>query len=307
LSCGHWDHTVKVHSLDGMRVKSSESGGHRGPIRCLSVTDDGSLMITGGQDATCRVWVVDHPDMAVALLDGYVQTALGTDGSKEKILSCCHVLWGHETPITCLAVSSDLDVAISGSMDGIICVHSVRRGKFVRSICVDDFYLKEVSLRRHNQEQTPVRKLALDRNGRNGTFVAHLENGMLQMYTVNGVRLCCTDAGEKLHAMEICSGGEMLVTGGESCHVVIRTLSDLGVRCVLDLSRHGPIRCISFTPVDLNPSPQFMYIGTDDGRITIVDSDALHDTKANEERPKWILHESGTTSIMSGHEQNKKK
>eukprot|EP00565_Helicotheca_tamesis_P009423 CAMPEP_0185740266 /NCGR_PEP_ID=MMETSP1171-20130828/37419_1 /TAXON_ID=374046 /ORGANISM="Helicotheca tamensis, Strain CCMP826" /LENGTH=65 /DNA_ID=CAMNT_0028412071 /DNA_START=213 /DNA_END=406 /DNA_ORIENTATION=- len=65
--------------------------------------------------------------------------------------------------------------------------------------------------------------------------------------------------------MAICTGGEMLVTGGESCHVVVRSMRDLSVLCVLDLSNHGPIRCITLTPSSLNPAPQFMYIGTDDG------------------------------------------
>lgn len=59
VSCGYWDNTVKVHSTDAWRLEWSDSGGHRGAIRCLAVGQDGGLLVTGGEDCTCRVWVVD--------------------------------------------------------------------------------------------------------------------------------------------------------------------------------------------------------------------------------------------------------
>jgi neurobeachin-like protein 1/2 len=245
---------VKVHSLDTCQLEASETGGHRGPIRCLGLGQDGGLLVTGGEDATVRVWVLDHPDMAVALSDGYVQTALGQSNDGERILSCCHVLWGHETPITCLDLSSDLDVTVSGSTSGLICIHSIRRGDFIRSFqppC---------------EENKAVSRIALDSKGRMGV---HMEDHSLHTYTINGRRLCSIDAGERLNDMKITE--EMLVTGGDRCHVHIRSLTTLKVLSLLDLSRHGPIRCISMTPPDLNPATQFLFIGSDDGMITVVD------------------------------------
>ena len=59
VSCGYWDNTVKVHSTDMWRLECSDSGGHRGAIRCLAAGQDGGLLVTGGEDCTCRVWVVD--------------------------------------------------------------------------------------------------------------------------------------------------------------------------------------------------------------------------------------------------------
>jgi WD40 repeat protein len=211
-------------------------------------------MVTGGEDATCRVWVIDHPDMAIALSDGYVQTALGASNDREQLLSCCHVLWGHETPISCLALSSDLDVAVSASLGGTICVHTVRRGNFIRSI-----YLG-----------VSVRSIVLDSHG---IFVAHTQDGFLHVYTINDVFLCSADAKEHLHDLKITSNGQILITGGDKGHVVVRSVHDLAVLSMLDLGRHGPIRCISLTPAELNPIPQFLFIGSDDGLVTIVDRD----------------------------------
>lgn len=171
-------------------------------------------------------------------------------------MSCCRVLWGHDTPVTCLDLSSDLDAVVSGSSGGKICVHTLRRGDFVRSIHPS------------KNPDVSVAKLAIDNHGR---IVAHMGDGGLHTYTINGVRICSIDAGEKIHDMKIT--GEVLLTGGDRCHVYIRDLMTLKVLSGLDLSRHGPIRCISLTPDELNPITQHLFIGSDDGMISIVDRD----------------------------------
>ena len=282
ISCGYVDGQIKAHTVDGLKAKDSANGGHRGFVNCLGIGEDGGLMVSGGEDATCRVWVVDHADMASALTDGYVQTALGTSDPKKKssTLKCCQILWGHTSSVTCLSFSSDLDVVVSGSLIGEICVHTVRRGKFIRRMLAREFFADprfDDAVRR--EKDSVIRKLALDTHG---SFVCHLDDGMLLKYTVNGTKLCCADSGERLNAMEICAGGEMLVTGGESCHIVIRSFSDLCVRCVLDLTSHGPIRCITLTPADLNPSPQFMFVGTDNGKVTIVGRNSKGQAESDE-------------------------
>lgn len=45
-----------------------------------------------------------------------------------------HVLYGHHSPIVCVDVSSVLDVVVSASSDGVILLHTLRRGKFLRAV-----------------------------------------------------------------------------------------------------------------------------------------------------------------------------
>jgi len=111
----------------------------------------------------------------------------------------------------------------------------------------------------------PIDKVIVDGHGR---IVAHTVEKLF-VYTVNGVVLCSADTGERIHDMVIT--GEVLVTGGDRCHVYIRDLTSLRVLSSLDLSRHGPIRSITLTPDELNPLPQILFIGSDDGMISIVD------------------------------------
>jgi WD40 repeat protein len=274
LSCGYCDNTLKAHTLDGLRLKSSETGGHLGQINCICLGEDGTMVVTGSEDGTCRIWAVENPNMAVALIDSYVQTAQGPIQST-KSLTCCLVLWGHGSSVISLACSSALDIVISGSDSGIICVHTMRRGTFIRSINTCEFS----SSKSVPNTDVAIRNLALHSDG---VFVAHLQSGLLQMYTINGVKLACVDCGEKLNAMEMVPGGHSLVTGGESGRVIIRSLRNLEIQYVLDLCDYGPINCISFTPPPSQNTKsihQFILVGTFDGSITVVCAEREEDSE----------------------------
>ena len=206
--------------------------------------------------------------MAIALSDGYVQTALGTSNDGGELLSCCHVLWGHETPISSVALNNALDVSVSGDVAGKLCVHTLRRGEFVRF-----FHPMPIE---GAQTAGSVQKLALHNCG---NLAVHMEDQGLHLYTINGVRLSSVDAGDTLHDMIFTSDGERLITGGDQCQVLIRNTRDLRVVSSLDLGRHGPVRCLSLTPDDLNPIVQYLFVGSDDGMITVVDEDHSNDSK----------------------------
>lgn len=269
VSCGYWDNKIKVHSTDAWRLEASDSGGHRGPIRCLAMGSDGGLLVTGGEDCTCRVWVLDYPEMAAVLSDGYIQTALGRRPNENQVLTCCRVLIGHESPISCIALSSELDIAVSGSIGGKICIHKLRTGAFVRSFGPSTTRVTPAEKKGTNQEAVPVTKIVLEEHGR---MVVQTGNRQLYTYTVNGTRLCSVNAEEEIYDMKIT--GEVVVTGGENGRVYIRNLSTLKILSGLNLSKHGPIRCVNFTPDDLNPIPQFLFIGSDNGMISIVEQDS---------------------------------
>ena len=311
ISAGYVDNSLKVHSLDTLRQKDSTDGGNRGGgINCISAADE-EFLCSGGLDGSVRVFVVDHDDMSQALADGYVKTSSTSATSSQKILQLCHVCWGQSAPITCISVSSDLDVVVSGSSDGTVCLHSLRRGRYLRKIIARNFYnTTQYHDLERAQKSVGIRKIiALSPHG---TIIVHLNDGMLHSYSVNGEVLCGADAGEMLNCMRTCADGEVLVTGGESCHgkkkefealtislpssrryhltylspsfpyslspsfattVCIRQTSDLSVRCVLDLTSHGPITDIALTPSSSDSAHQYILIGTADGTVTVIGED----------------------------------
>ena len=260
MSCGYFDNCVKVHSLDSLQLQNSLNGGHRGSINCLEVDEEGEVLVTGGDDATCHIWIIDHESLALAITDGYVKSSLGTEGFEESNCYHAHTLLGHVTPVNCVSICTKLDVVISGSEDGSICIHNIRSGKFIRSLHIDA-NAKEV-LESCEGNGVPVKKLAIHIDG---YFVAHLCDGSLYVISINGQQLCRTHIGEHLNAMIICSKSNSIITGGSMGCVRIWKLGDLSLQCTIDVKKHGSITSLAFTP-----DGQFLCIGSVAGLISIV-------------------------------------
>ena len=64
--------------------------------------------------------------------------------------------------------------------------------------------------------------------------------------------------------------------------VVIRQTSDLSVRCVLDLTSHGPITDIALTPSSSDSAHQYILIGTSDGRVTVIGENNTEEEDGNQ-------------------------
>mmetsp|Transcript_9074 Transcript_9074/g.13677 ORF Transcript_9074/g.13677 Transcript_9074/m.13677 type:complete len:232 (+) Transcript_9074:1-696(+) len=217
-------------------------------------------MVTGGEDATCRIWIVDHEALAAAITDGFVKS-LSEEGPEETKCFIAHVLLGHVTPVCCVALSTKLDVVVSGSQDGSICIHNVRSGMFIRSLHVD---ATTKELRESCAGNgIPVRKLAIHIDG---TFVAHLLDGSLHVISINGQEICSAQIGEQLNAMLICSRSETLITGGEMGRARIWKLHDLSLQFDVDVKSHGAITSLALTHIQ----SQFLCIGSSNGLLSVV-------------------------------------
>ena len=262
ISSGYFDNCVKTHSLDSLQLLNSLNGEHRGHIRCLEVDDEGEILVTGGEDATCRVWIVDHDSLAYAITDGFVKSSLGSsnDTFEGSDSSHVHTLLGHVTPVTCVAICTKLDIIISGSQGGSICIHNIRSGKFIRSMHIDST-TKEVR-DSCSGFGIPVTKLAIHIDG---YFVAHLCDGSLYVVTINGQQLLRTDIEEHLSSMIVCPKSDSVITGGSMGCVRIWKLSDLSLQCTVDVKKHGSITSLAFVH-----DSEFLCIGSSNGLLSIV-------------------------------------
>ncbi|KAM5573411.1 hypothetical protein ABKV19_013114 [Rosa sericea] len=86
--------------------------GHGGRVSCGDFTPDGKTICTGSADTTLRIW---NPK------------------SGESI----HVVQGHPyhtTGLTCLTISSDSTLAVTGSEDGSVYIVNITTGKVVSSL-----------------------------------------------------------------------------------------------------------------------------------------------------------------------------
>lgn len=117
FSGGYWDSTFRVTSLDTGRLVVSIAR-HRDVVTSLSLADGGAgcrRLVTASRDTTVMVWRVD-------------------DNGGLSSSSLLHVLYGHDTPVTCVCARASLDAIVSSGEDGTIVVHSLWGGIYVRTI-----------------------------------------------------------------------------------------------------------------------------------------------------------------------------
>lgn len=119
FSGGHWDSSFRVTALDTGRLVVSVAR-HRDVVTSLSLADGGvgcRRLVTASRDTTLMVWDVEpwgKPPVSAS--------------------SLMHVLYGHDTPVTCVCASASLDVVVSSGEDGTLVVHSLWGGEYIRTI-----------------------------------------------------------------------------------------------------------------------------------------------------------------------------
>ena len=146
VTCGFWDNSIRVHALDLSKEIAVNCQNNSSTFTCVQYGSSGSsTFVTGSGDGLCRVWVLEKPEVAGAfasqvkfdstILGSRERTLVPTLSSEDgAMLVCAHVLWGHDSAITALSFSAELQLVLSGSSSGLLCIHSVRNGAFVRSI-----------------------------------------------------------------------------------------------------------------------------------------------------------------------------
>eukprot|EP00064_Thunnus_orientalis_P017246 superscaffoldBa00003616_g17326 len=241
FSGGHWDNSLRVTSL----VKGKTVGQHirhMDIVTCLSTDHCGIHLISGSRDTTCMVWqVLQQGGAPVGLYPKPVQ-----------------VLYGHTDEVVSVSISTELDMAVSGSRDGTVIIHTVRRGQYMRCLrppCDSSLPLSilhlAVSWEGHLLVHTCLEGKATlkDKNA-------------LHLYSVNGKHLCSEPLKEQV--TDMCVSGEYVVIGSEQGYLSIRDLYSLSL-CAEPMAMRVPVRCVSVTK-----EQSHVLVGLEDGKLIIV-------------------------------------
>ncbi|KAL0241014.1 hypothetical protein GEMRC1_006250 [Eukaryota sp. GEM-RC1] len=117
ITCGHWDSSFKIFDTKSLTLVLSMCR-HKDIITCCSIAESTtqSYLITASRDTTAIVWTF-FPSCSSPI----ESTPL-------------HVLHGHDAEISAISSNVDSDVVLTGSLDGTIIIHSLSRGRYLRSI-----------------------------------------------------------------------------------------------------------------------------------------------------------------------------
>lgn len=210
ISCGNWENSFQVISLsDGRVVQSIRQ--HKDVVSCVAVTSDGSVLATGSFDTTVMVWEVFRGKTT----EKRIRNSQSELPRKNCVIfeTPCHILCGHDDIITCLYVSHELDIIISGSKDGTCVFHTLREGRYVRSI-------------RH-PSGSPITKLVVSQRGQ---IVIYADDDLsLHLYSINGKYLAASESNGRLNAVQLSRCGEFLVGAGDQGQIVVRSMNSLEV------------------------------------------------------------------------------
>ncbi|KAJ8003964.1 hypothetical protein DPEC_G00153880 [Dallia pectoralis] len=241
FSGGHWDNSLRVTSLwKGKTV--GQHIRHMDIVTCLSTDYCGIHLISGSRDTTCMVWqVLQQGGAPVGLCPKPVQ-----------------VLYGHTDEVVSVSISTELDMAVSGSRDGTVTIHTVRRGQYLRC------------LRPPCESSLPVsiQHLAISYEG---CVVVHTcveakaslkDKNALHLYSVNGKHLCTEVLKEQV--TDMCVSSDYLVIGSVQGFLSIRDLYSLSL-CAPPMAMRVPVCCVSVTK-----EQSHVLVGLQDGKLIIV-------------------------------------
>ena len=165
-----------------------------------------------------------------------------------------HVLYGHDDEVTCAAVSTQFDLVASGGRDGSILLHTLRSGRYTRTISPTPTSASA---------SAAVRFLFLTVHG---TLVTYwLQSSTLATYSINGRPLHSTHIADRLFALLVSPNGQFVLGGGEVGVVRVWRVSDLVQ--VQQLSGGGEAACIRC--LCLTPNEQHLLAGTSKGEMLI--------------------------------------
>ncbi|CAL5041322.1 unnamed protein product [Urochloa decumbens] len=210
ILCGNWENSFQIISLSDGRIMQSIRQ-HKDVVGCVAVSSDGNVVATGGYDTTVMIW---HAFRGRPI-DKKLRTTNFELSEKEHVIveRPVHILCGHDDIITCLFVSTELDIVISGSKDGTCIFHTLREGRYVRSI--------------QHPSGVGLSKLVASQHGR---VVLYSEKDLsLHMYSINGRHISSSATSGRLNCMELSCCGEFIVCAGEKGQIVLRSMHSLNV------------------------------------------------------------------------------
>ncbi|KAI9560727.1 putative neurobeachin-like protein 1-like isoform X3 [Daphnia sinensis] len=226
---GQLDNSIKVYALPRLRLLSSVTQ-HIDIVTCLALDESGSQLITGSRDTTCIVWDLSS-----------------------SVLKSVQVLYGHDKTVTCVGLSTSLDMAVSGSLDGTVNVHTIKEGQYIRTLHASG---------RTDIERIIITQLWLSDRGDVVFSAEEKDNFSIQSYSINGEKCGLSYSPYAFTALSSASDG-YVACGDSNGNVTIRRIISLVP--VFDIPMQSPIEDLVMAPRNTQ-----LLVALRDGKVVVV-------------------------------------
>ncbi|XP_023703751.1 neurobeachin-like protein 1 isoform X2 [Cryptotermes secundus] len=237
FSGGYWDSSLRVYSLAKSKTVASVRR-HFDLVTCVALDQCGSFLITGSRDTTCVVWDVSHLGM-------------GSSSTIHMTPRPVQTLYGHDKAITCVGIMTELDMAVSGSLDGTVNVHTIQEGQYMRT-------LEPVAC---EGLKTEITFLALSSQGHIVFSATDKMSHSVHVFSVNGVSLGSKYVSGRVTGLAV--AGDYLVVVDDAGDLTMSRI--LGLRPVYDIPLHVPIQSVVVTAGNTH-----LLVPTREGNIIVL-------------------------------------
>ncbi|KAM7358806.1 neurobeachin-like protein 1 isoform 2-T3 [Cochliomyia hominivorax] len=258
---GIWDNSLRVYSLHKGKTLASVTR-HLDIITCLALDNCGSYLVTGSRDCTCIIWSIQGSNSGANNNSSNIPVhALTSQTNLQSIMQLntqngfspkpLTTLYGHDDSISSVAIYTELDMVVSGSLDGTVNVYTIQDGQFVRTLkpigctefCVQISYVT-VSYHGH------IAFSALDDTSHS-----------VHVYSINGTSLGSKYVSGRVTGLATAS--DYLVVADDAGDITLSRLH--GLKPVFDIPLHVPIQTVVVTPGNTH-----ILAPLRDGRLAVV-------------------------------------
>ncbi|XP_006862088.1 PREDICTED: neurobeachin-like protein 1 [Chrysochloris asiatica] len=241
FSAGHWDNSIQVMSLTKGKIISHNIR-HMDIVTCLGTDYCGIHLISGSRDTTCMIWQITQQG----------GTPVGLASKPFQIL------YGHTNEVLSVAISTELDMAVSGSRDGTVIIHTIQKGQYMRTLrppCESSLLLTIPNLAISWEGHIVIYSSIEEKT----TFK---DKNILHLFSINGKYLRSQILKEQVS--DICIIGEHIITGSLQGFLSIRDLYSLNLS-IKPLAMRLPIHCVCVTK-----EYSHILVGLEDGKLIVV-------------------------------------
>ncbi|XP_011184852.2 neurobeachin-like protein 1 isoform X2 [Zeugodacus cucurbitae] len=258
---GIWDNSLRVYNLHKGKAVASVTR-HLDIITCLALDNCGSYLVTGSRDCTCIVWSIQtqqygnvpaSSNIPMHALTGQAHLQAITQLNTQNVFSPkpLTTLYGHDDAISSVAIYTELDMVVSGSLDGTVNVYTIQDGQFVRTLkpigctetCVQISYVT-VSYHGH------IAFSALDDTSHS-----------VHVYSINGTSLGSKYVSGRVTGLDTAT--DYLVVADDAGDITMSRLH--GLKPVFDIPLHIPIQTVVVTPGNTH-----ILAPLRDGRLAVI-------------------------------------
>ena len=280
FSGGHWDNSLQTFSISKTKTVSIVIR-HIDTITCLSLDATGNYIMSGSKDTTSIVWEIfpgHSPTMATlhSTSSSTSSTTSGAGAGDYPNPRPIQVLSGHDKAVSCVALSTELDMAVSGSEDGTLNVYTIKEGQYIRTIVpfntvagnglneprtADIKKGPEGFVRNQPLKDFTVAQLQLSYQG-HVVFSGHGKQvHSIHTFTINGHHLHSSSVGHRITSLIV--QDDFVFCGDENGDLVLRDLFTGDI--IHSLPLHLPIQCVM-----LVPEQSHALVPLRDGKLVVV-------------------------------------